>query len=145
MSFTANVDSSSITGQVTRLNISNISADGGEIVDPLDNMIIHSLDGFIVNLGSESVPVYRTVIYNDETYVLVTPAVVVADDTTVTFMRNRIQIDDDFDSIFNPTSQYSSFVVNNIMSKLMIGLGKEIKPLWLGYINRHYFYIQTIS
>lgn len=145
LNFTANVDSSSTTGQVTRLNISNISADGGEIVDPLDNMIIHSLDGFIVNLGSESVPVYRTVIYNDETYVLVTPAVVVADDTTVTFMRNRIQIDDDFDSIFNPTSQYSSFVVNNIMSKLMIGLGKEIKPLWLGYINRHYFYNKTSS
>ncbi|MFA5014271.1 MAG: hypothetical protein WC549_01840 [Actinomycetota bacterium] len=145
LSFKATVSTTSTLGNVTRLNISNVEAEGGEVVDALDNIIPRSLDGFIVNVGTEGAPVYRTVVYSDETYVLVTPQVVVADGTEVTFYRSRLSLDADFNSIFNPSQEYSAFVVNNIMSKLMIGLGKEIKPLWLGYINKHYFYNKTNS
>jgi hypothetical protein len=146
LSFNSTVVSSGSSGDVTEIHFTiDETATASDILDDDGFLLPYSLDGFIVKIGSA----YRTVVYTGQTdadlFVKVTPSINATG--TITFYRSRLSLlaTADFNSIFNPSSEYSAFIVNNIMSKMMIGLGKEVQPLWMGYINKHYFYNKTNS
>lgn len=126
----------------TEITLDELDDYANEIIDANSFIIEDSLNGFILKYGNE----YRVVTKTKEgNKIVVTPNIAISENAYIKLYRNLIQIDNDFNSIFNPSKEYSSFVVNNSMSKLMIGLGKEIKPLWIGYINKKYFYNKTNS
>jgi len=143
LSFDATVTATpSVSAHVNEIEFTiDHTALASEILTGDGFLIPNILDGWIVKSGSN----YRTVIFTDDMSVRVTPEFTPTG--TITFYRSRLSMLEtaDFDSIFNPSSEYSAFIVNNIMSKMMIGLGKEVQPLWMGYINKHYFYNKTDS
>jgi len=145
LKFTAQVNSIVTNNDFTTIGLNNFSSEAFEILDDNNLMIPGSLDGFIVNFGTEQNPIYRVVVKTEETYIIVTPSITVSQGTTLTFYRSRLSIDPDYNSIFNPSKEYLSFTTNNYGNRLLIGLGKEVKPLWLGYINRHYFYNKSAN
>jgi len=146
LTFTGQIATISSDATSTTVELYNISAAGGELSDSTPELLTNSLDGFIANFDQTgSSPNYRLVIYNNKNSLIVVPPITATVNDVVTLHRSRLSLDTDFNSIFNPSAEYSSFVVNNVMSKLMVGLGKEVKPLWLGYINKHYFYDKTNS
>ena len=141
LTFTAKIYNHSTSVNFTTVFLSDFS--NSEMLDADNNLISGFLNGFIVNYGTA----YAVVVDCDEpNKIVITPAITTLQNgATMYFYRNRLLLDPDYSSIFNPSKEYSAIVVNNTASKLMIGLGKEIKPLWIGYIKRHYFYNKTTS
>ncbi|HOV27343.1 MAG TPA: hypothetical protein PK566_13440, partial [Pseudobacteroides sp.] len=141
LTFTAKIYNHFTVGNFTTIYLTDYS--NTEMLDSDNNLIYGFLNGFIVNYGTA----YAVVVDCDEpNKIVITPAIeTLQNGATMYFYRNRLLLDPDYSSIFNPSKEYSAIVVNNTASKLMIGLGKEIKPLWIGYIKRHYFYNKTTS